>query len=159
MRRIISIILVIYILLVSSGCNSESSTVPTENNVDTVVLTVENFLDYFFLESSAELLDITKLDVLSSTFYDATAEVSIECGMKVPCTPSNVTVTVEYTSYTYGWEPDTPYRLTLNIPVSGNAQKSEIIETVKSSLSASWIETPYISIKIVGVTGAVEIEK
>ena len=142
----------------------QSTTIPTEKQPAVITITKNNFYDYFYLE--CDVINFNKTsDGFKFYFSDkeywyenGTAELQISIGQKIHGKINNVTVSVEAWSETNTWETKEPYTESIIVPITGVASKMISVDTSESSRYFERVNEPVFEIRIVDVSGTIELE-
>lgn len=127
----LSIIMIFGCCFSITACDSSTASNNNSSERQEIVLTKDNFKDYFTIEVDSDI-DITKhgdtyiLGVYVAPTYSAVADVDVNVFASSPLESYNVVLTLEVkTGYVY-WNTKT---ITLNLTSNGSAQKNVTVTT------------------------------
>ena len=148
----------------NNDTTSTPTTIPIETQPAVIEITQDNFYDYFYLEYEVENFNKTSggfqfyFSDKEYWYEDGTAELQISIGQKVQGKINNVMVSVEAWSETNTWETKDPYTESIIVPITGVVSKMIPVDTSESSGYFSKVNAPVFEIRIVDVSGTIELE-
>ena len=162
MKRIVALILALCLCACPCACKSSEE---TSEATEEVLLTAENFYNYFIVEESVEDFSTEPCSFdMSGLCYDATANVVVSIDKRSEFEIKNVSVTFEVGMHEESivatdWTEET---ITIEIPVSGHQKKSVSLETNEPIIDNSMkgdISKPIAKITIKSISGSIIVKK
>ena len=163
MKRIVVFILALCLCVGLCACSKSSE--ETSETTEEVLLTAENFYDYFIVEKSVEDFSTERCSFdMAGLCYDATANVVVSIDKRSEFEIENVSVTFEVGMHeesisSTDWTEET---ITIEIPVSGHQKKSVSLETNEPIIDYSMkgdISKPIAKITIKSISGSIIVKK
>lgn len=163
MKRMIALLLALCLCVALCACSKSSK--ETSEVTEEVLLTAENFYDYFIVEESVEDFSTEPCSFdMAGLCYDATANVVVSVDKRSEFEIKNVSVTFEIGMHeesiaSTDWTEET---ITMEIPVGGHQEKSVSLETNEPIIDNSMkgdISKPIAKITIKSISGSIIVKK
>ena len=119
----------------------------------TVTLSTSNWKNYLHIEIETQNYNSKTTNLLGTEFADGTADCVITVSDIVPCTCSNVVITLEIYSTTLFWKDESK---TVDIHVSSNGSANKSVAFASEDSLPGYLESPTFSYRVVSVSGTIQ---